>query len=185
MTILPNWVDLIVITLVILGCYNGFGRGLLAELLNLIGAISVTAFTMNYAGFAARWVHAFWSAQPILVSALVFWGIFAILMVLKRLVVRTVATAIKWERLHWIVQGLGLLLGGMRGLWWGGLVLVALASSGITYLQQSVAERSVVGPRLLVVAQTSLQRVADAFPGAAYRGEVLVPPLRQPVAAAK
>jgi len=85
---------------------------------------------------------------------------------------------IKWERLHWAIQGLGLMLGALRGLWWSGMILVVLTASGITYLQESVEQRSVLGSHFAQVARESIQRIADRFPGASLRGPVLVPPLR-------
>ena len=178
MTTLPNWVDLIVVTIFLVACYNGFGRGLVAELLILLGAMSITALTMNYSGLATRWVQSYWSAQPMLTAALVFWGLFLMLVVGVRFILRTLTSAIKWERLHWSIQGIGLLLGGLRGLWWAGFIVVALSSSGFAYLQQSVEERSVLGPGLLAAAQVSLKRVADAFPGSEFQGAVLIPPCR-------
>ena len=178
MTILPNWVDLIVVTVFLIACYNGFGRGLVVELLILLGAISVTALTINYSGLAARWVQSYWSAQPMLTAVLVFWGLFLILVVAMRFLLRTLTSAIKWERLHWSIQGIGLLLGGLRGLWWVGFILIALSSSGVPYLQQSVEERSVLGPRLLAAARVSLKQVADVFPGAEFQSAALIPPLQ-------
>ena len=179
MTMLPNWVDLLIVTLLFTMCYMGFGHGFLAELLDVLGAVSATALTINYAGVATRWVQSFWRTQSILVSALVFWGLFLSVLYVVHLVVRAVTSAVKWERLHWSIQGCGLILGGLRGLWWAGFTVVALSLSGIAYLRESVEEHSVFGPRLLAIANASLERAAGLYPGSEYHGDVLIPPLHQ------
>ena len=174
----PNWVDLIVATVLLRTSYNGFGRGLLSELLSLAGAVSATVFAVNYARVVAQaaspWI---WFDQTI-AGFVVFVGLFLILIVLVHIVIRRLTEIIKWERLHWAIQGLGLVLGALRGLWWSGVILVVLVSSGVTYLQDSVEQRSVLGPRLAQVARENLERVADRFPGASLRGPMLVPPLK-------
>ena len=160
-------------------CYMGFGRGFFAEFLNVIGAVSMTALTINYAGLVTKWVQSFWHAQPILIAALVFWGLFLSLVYAVRLIIKTVTSAIKWERLHWFIQGCGLILGGLRGLWWAGFTLVVLSASGITYFQESVEMRSIIGPRLLPIASTALEYATALYPGSQYHTEVLVPPIQQ------
>ena len=147
-------------------------------MLSLAGAVSATALAINYARAIAQaaspWI---WFDQTV-AGFVIFIGLFLILVAVVHIVIRRLTEIIKWERLHWAIQGLGLVLGALRGLWWSGVILVVLVSSGVTYLQESVETRSVLGPRLARVARENLERVADRFPGAALRGPVLVPPLK-------
>ena len=179
MTTWPNWVDLIIVILVLRGCYVGFSRGLLTELVHCIGAVCVTALSVNYAGFLAHWLTPWiaW-ANPAIATSLLFWVLFLLALFAVHRIIRALATVIKWERVHWFLQGIGVVLGGLRGLWWAGFVLLVLVSSGVGYLKDSVEERSVVGPRLGTIARETLERVADQFPGAAHRGNTLVPPIK-------
>ena len=108
-------------------------------------------------------------------------ALFLILIFAVHMIIRRVTNVIKWERLHWAIQGLGLMVGALRGLWWSGLILAVLTSSGVTYLQESVEKRSVLGPRLAQLARVQLEQVADRFPGASLRGPFLIPPMK-PVA---
>ncbi len=179
MTKWPNWVDLLIVILLLRACYNGFGRGLLAELLSLIGAVSVTAFTINYASVLTKWIRMPLLGDPILTEFLVFWGFFLILLLIVRFLMIRITSAMKWERLHWSIQGIGLILGGLRGLWWSGFIVAALTSSGFAYLQESVEENSVLGPRLLKISQESLEQTTAKFPGAKHRGETLIPPAKR------
>ncbi len=180
MTTWPNWVDLIVITTVFIGCYNGFGRGFLAEFLHLIGAVSITALTVNYwrllAVYLQPWVPLL--SEP-MGSFLFFWSVFALLWVAARVIIRRLTDVVKWERLHWSIQGIGLILGALRGLWWSGLILITLSSMGFEYLRQSVEERSVSGLRMLARSRQHMEWVTNQFPGAEHRGSnALVPPAR-------
>jgi len=177
----PNWVDLIIVTVLLRTSYNGFGRGLLTELLSLAGVISVTALTMNYAHLVTQTVSPWIWFDLTVAGFVIFLGLFLILIVGVHVVIRRLTEVIKWERLHWAIQGLGLMLGALRGLWWSGVLLIVLTGSGVPYLQESVGQRSVLGPHLVQVARENVQRIADRFPGASLRGPVLVPPLRPTV----
>lgn len=174
----PNWVDLIVLTILFTASYNGFRRGLTCELLNLVGAIVVTVLTVNYFNLVFSrlrpWVG---SASPILIGQVVFWGFFLMLRVGVRLTINFLTRFLKWEPVHWLLQGMGMVLGVVRGLWWAGFCLLVLSGSGVVYLRESVERRSVSGPRLVVVARDSLEWVTDRAPGVAYRTQTLVPPM--------
>ncbi|MDP3723352.1 MAG: CvpA family protein [Candidatus Omnitrophota bacterium] len=173
----PNWVDLLVVILFLRMCYSGQAHGLLWELLHLVGLISVTALTLNFSTPAAQWLESWLRASPILAAAVGFWGLFLGLLAVKRLLVKLITHAVKWEGAHWAIHGLGGLLGGIRGLWWSGFILIALSLSGWTYVQESVEQRSILGPGLVEVSRKSLTRVADCFPGAQARGQALIPSL--------
>jgi len=172
----PNWVDLIVVTLLITGCYNGFGRGVLAEFFNLVGAVIATCLTVNYWSLLAKWVPPLPWLGADFTTLLVFLVLFVTVRFLVRLLVRLCCDVVKWERLHWFVQGLGLFFGGVRGLWWAGFLVVVLTGTQIPYLKSSVEEKSIVGPRLAQLAQNTIEQVANMFPGAGQRRSLALVP---------
>ena len=178
MAIWPNWVDLIVVIALLRACYNGFGRGALAELLNVIGAVGATTLAINYWDRVARLVSPWVPLDPTVSSFLVFGGLFLSLIFVVHIALRRVAELVRWERLHWSIQGLGLILGGVRGLWWSGIIVIVLASSGFAYLRGSVVERSVLGPQLLRLATENVVRISHRLPGGRSRTSALVPPMR-------
>jgi uncharacterized membrane protein required for colicin V production len=151
----------------------------LTELLNLIGAISVTALCVNYVSVVAEWVRP-WLAwiQPTLLTFIVFVILFLGLLFLVHRLLRLLSEFVKWERLYWVFEMLGLLLGCLRGLWWATLILLMFVSSGVDYLRLSVEERSVIGPRLLPKSREIFERVVDCYPGSQNQGKTLVPPMR-------
>ena len=157
--------------------YNGFGRGFLAELLNLIGAVTITALTVNYAEMVSGVLRSWIPIPPPVAAVVGFWGLFLILWYAARAVRKRVTQVIKWERFNWFIQGVGLLLGGLRGLWWAGFILLVLSTSGYSFLVESVEKKSVLSPRLLNSFRISLEQTGNRLPGARLRGTVPVPPL--------
>jgi len=174
----PNWVDLIIVIVVARGCYTGFAHGLVAEILTDVGAVAVTALTVNAWSIVLDWLRN-WLIRvpPDVLAPAVFWGVFLILLMGLRIVLRRVAGLVKWERLHWTIQGIGMVLGGLRGLWWSGFLVLALTTSGFTYATASVRERSVLGRRLVQISRTGVDHVAQWFPWALERKPLLIPPV--------
>ncbi|MBI4343548.1 MAG: CvpA family protein [Candidatus Omnitrophica bacterium] len=174
----PNWVDLVLITICIRACYIGYARGVVTELLHVAVAVSLTSLTLNYwtvvSDIARRWLV----FSPPVVNLLVFWLLFVTGLVAARFLIKRAGGLLGWERMHWLLQMLGVGLGAVRGLWWGGFFLLLLANSGVAYLQASVDERSLLSPRVAGVAREIIEMVADTFPGAAHRPNPPVPPLR-------
>ena len=177
-TVWPNWVDLIIITVIWAACYNGFGRGFLAELLNLIGAVAVTALSIIYAGTVTDILRPWIPFPPPITAVVGYWGLFLLLWYAMRVVRKRAAEVIKWERFNWFIQGMGLLLGGLRGLWWAGFILLVLSTSGYTFLVESVEKKSVLAPRLLNSFRISLEQAGNRLPGPKLRGTTPMPPLR-------
>ena len=157
-------------------CYIGFERGFLAELFHLVVVVSATVLACNFHGVVSGFVATWWQWNPSVLNCLSFLLLLGVGLFVGRLLLLALTNFLKWERLHWIVQGLGLMLGGLRGLWWAGLLLLLLLATGVPYLKDSIEERAVFGPRLASVAKDSLEFVADWYPGHAKRA-VLVPAL--------
>lgn len=178
MIVWPNWVDLIIVSLFLRAVYNAFGRGLLAELLSLAGAVTVTSLAINWWQPAANVLAPYLWVEPQLATFLIFFGIVLLGLLLVHITVRKVSEVIKWERLHWGIQGLGMIVGGLRGLWWAGFLCLIFAGSGFAYLRQSVEDESILGPRALLLAEEHVDRLADLFPGAGHQAQPLVPPIR-------
>ena len=172
----PNWVDLIVIIIVFLSSYNGFVRGIITEVLYGVGAMAVTVAAINWWPVASGWLQGRLPVNPAILAPFVFWGVFIFALTLVKLALRRVAEVVKWERVHWLIQGIGMVLGGARGLWWAGLFTLALTTSGFDFLHTSVVDRSVLGPRLMYLFREAVIIVSDHAPGAEHRTRDLIPP---------
>lgn len=173
---LPNWVDLLIVILVVRGGYVGVEYGFYTALIDTIGSVSATALSLNAAPMAWKMVEPWSMVHAPLGPCLVFWLLFAGGLLLWRMVLRRMTGVAKWERAHWLLQGLALSVGAARGVWWAGVLVLALASSGLDYLRESVLERSLAGPSLAPIATDAIRWTANRYPGAAGRGEALIPP---------
>jgi uncharacterized membrane protein required for colicin V production len=125
----------------------------------------VTVATVTYWGAIVNVVQPWLGSHHVTTSWMVFWLVFLTVTLAGRWVIAQVARVIQWERVHWTMQGLGGLLGALRGLWWGGFVALALSSSGFAYLQDSVSLRSLFGPQLSALSQASLEALSQRLPG--------------------
>ena len=166
MTKWPNWVDLVILIGLIRGCYVGFARGLVAELLYLVGLVSVTALACNFYRPLSDQIAPWWLHDPDALRFACFALLFGagILLVYRGL--RILAARVLREGIHpWIIGAGGVVVGGVKSLWWLGVFLMVILSLGITYLKESVNERSLLAPRVLPIAESAIRRVADHFPG--------------------
>lgn len=175
---LPNWVDLIILIIVFRTSYNGFGRGIVTELVNLVGVIAVVVGTIWFWPTAAGWVVSKTTWHSPYISVAVFWVLFIFLMVLMRFFFKAITDVIRWEHLHWLLQGLGLVIGCLRGLWWAGFLLIVLTSSNLEALQSSVQGKSLLGPHLEAISRERIVQMLGYFPKRPLGSSALVPPLR-------
>lgn len=176
MTTWLNWIDLVVITILIRTIYSGYSRGVLIECLKLTGAVIIIVITVNHWGLLARWLQPWVWFSDTTSALVVFSALFLSCWFGVRQVRKVAARAITWVSYHWLIQGVGMCVGGLRGAWWSGFFLLILVSSGSPFLREAAGHRSVLGPRILDVFYPTLKRVADLAPGAKHRG-ILVPPL--------
>ena len=101
--------------------------------------------------------------QPFL-NWLAFWTLFLVLVFAIRWLIKRVASFLKWDSLMWLTQWTGLALGAVRGLWWTGICLLILVSSGWSYLQESIEQRSLGGPKVIELWRQGITRVTEHLP---------------------
>lgn len=170
----PNWIDLLVVTLVIRGAYTGFDRGLLLEALHLSALISSTALVINCWGVLATWLAPWWPYTPSVVGLVAFIALYLTgPILLVRIIVRRLSDLIKWGPSNAVLHLLGLALGSVRGAWHAGMILLLLVATGWSYLAHSIEERSLLGRRLVPAIQQTLTEVADRFPGHHLRTQLM------------
>ena len=151
-------------------------RGGLIEFFLLSGAVAVSALTLNFGPLAAEWVRPFVLGDP-RADAIIFAVVFLNLVLVTRILLRRLSPLLGVGQGHWLVHAGGLVLGGSRGVWWCGIILVALTSTGVSYLQTSVTERSLIGSRMAGPARKHVTQVVSYFPGSQYRRTDLIPPV--------
>jgi len=113
-------------------------------------------------------------------SFVIFLTLLLSALLVVRVALRKLTDLLQWERLHWSIQGIGLALGGLRGLWSAGLVLLLMLSLGVPSLAESIQKRSILAPRLVKVAQETFDQAANWFPGHTQRVK-LMPAIKLPL----
>lgn len=139
-------------------------RGILSELLYLTGLALATVVACNYYQWVAGWVSQWMVFDPDKLRFVIFLLLLLIVVLLARFAIRSVNQLIQWERVHWAVQGLGLIVGGVRGVWLAGVCALILISTGLPSLVESVTERSRIGPSLVQTSTQYIQQVSDWLP---------------------
>ena len=164
-TIWPNWIDLVILILVFRGCYVGFCREWWTELLHLVGVVAVSVFTCHFYVTLVEWLSPWWRFDPYWLEIAGVGALFVIAMVLVHLGIRRFSALIPHGQTRWLGHGMGMGVGGLRGAWWAGLTMLFMLSLQQPYLMRSVAERSLLGPRLVAVSRTTLRWLVDRVPG--------------------
>ena len=174
----PNWVDLVLLTLLLRTCYIGFRRGFLVELVSVIAVVSATALACNFYDVIAKFLSPWWWFSP---AALNFTSFVLLLLVgavfLASLIVRLFARFLQESQLRRTLPGVGLVLGGVRGVWWSGVLVSIVLAMEHPYLTASIRERSILSPQLVKVTQQSLRWITDRYPGHDRHHAVLIPHL--------
>ena len=152
----------------------GFGRGFVPELVSLLGVIGATVSAVVFHGLLAQWISPWWRYDPHTLDFVCFLVILLVLTVLVRFVTKKLAEAITGKHLHWTIQGVGIALGGVRGLWWSGLVISLLLALGDPYFKASVSDRSVLAPHLGPVFVDTLERVVGWLPNSPSREALIL-----------
>ena len=145
----------------------------MAELLYLSGLVVTTVLACNFYGVVASQLAPWCQLDAAVLRFICFVVLLSAGLLLVHQALRRVAPSILRERFqHWILQIVGLVLGGIRGVWWAGLVLLLMLSLGMPYLTTSIKERSMLGPALADWARQSFQAVAEWSPGR-HAGDVM------------
>ena len=165
----PNWVDLILLILMLRACYIGLVRGYVLEGVLLLGLIVTTAVACNGYAYVSAFAQPWWPFDALWLDATGFAIFWIAGIALSYWLMRHTASLIKHGRPHWILQGVGIVAGAVRGLWICGLFVLLIVSLGNTYLITSVQRRSILSPHLVERARNSLQWTADRFPGHSVR----------------
>ncbi len=175
-----NWVDLVVLALMLVSGLLGAMRGLVREVLG-VGAWVAAAFVAGPYGvfrYVAPWVRRQVS-DPGVADAVAFGSVFLIVLILLWLVVRSLSNAVRGSALGGLDRTLGLVFGLGRG---AALLVVAyiLLGIGLAIEQWPV---SILEARSLPIIHHGADLLAEQLPPN-YRPAVARPPLGRSTTAA-
>jgi len=126
-----NWVDLVVLALMLVSGLVGAARGLVREVLGIAAWVAAAVVASPYGLFpyVAPWVRRQFS-DPGIGDAVAFGGVFLVVLVVLWLVARTVSSAVRGSALGGLDRSMGLLFGLGRG---AALLVVAYILLGIGF----------------------------------------------------
>ncbi len=175
-----NWVDLVVLALMLVSGLLGAVRGLVREVLGVAAWVAAAVVASPYGLFpyVAPWVRRQFS-DPGIADAVAFGGVFLVVLVSLWLVARTVSGAIRRSALGGLDRSMGLLFGLGRG---AAFLVVAYILFGIGFaIEQWPAP--VLEARSLPIIHRGAEWLALQLPPN-YRPAVARPPLGRSTTAA-
>ena len=175
-----NWVDLMVLALMLVSGLLGVMRGLVREVLGVAAWVAAAFVAGPYGAFrsVAPWTRRYIS-DPGIADIAAFFGVFLIVLILLWLVVRTLSNAVRGSALGGLDRSLGLVFGLGRG---AALLVVAYILLGIG-LAVEQWPAPILEARSLPVIHHGAEWLADQLPPT-YRPAVARPPLGRSATAA-
>lgn len=156
-----NWVDVLVVILMIRMSYVAFRDGLSHEIFPFIGTVIIVAFSFYYYKRIGALISANLANVPIEISN--FLSYLAIVIVLGFLLrfLRVILDKIVKVEWHPVIEKFGgLAVGIAKAYLVTGIVLTALALIPLSYLQWSIKDKSITGKYVLMAGPEVYNKVA-------------------------
>ena len=174
-----NWVDFLIIAVVVRMCYIGIKTGAGIELFKLFSlwVATVTAFHV-YTTPLSDMLNEKLPALPLDAGdVFVFACLITIITIIFRIVRESFFLLIKIEARNAADKWLGLSIGLLRGLWAASIGLFIMTISTVQYLEVS-AKSSLFGHKLLAMAPTIYKASYEGFIGKLAPGKLNPEPFR-------
>lgn len=160
-----NWVDILIVTIVLRISYVAFKDGLSHEIFPLIGSVCTAVISLHYYHNLAMFIYQ--NAIKLPIRLLDFLS-FAILLVVVGLIfkfIRAISDKIIKVTWHPLVEKAGgLIVGFMRASVVASIVLIVLSLVPLSYLQWSIRDRSLTGMHFLRIVPAVYSKVSGILP---------------------
>jgi len=159
-----NWIDLLVVILLVRSSYVGFTKGFGWELFRFIGYISTVIATVYYYEYASQLIGDYFPVVYSFSNLLSFTGVYLVILFIFKFVNILIEKVIKIETVSGVERLGGLLLGFLRGTIFTSFLLISLVFTPIPYFEKSIKERSYTGQVIIKVAPFVYEKIALIFP---------------------
>lgn len=141
-----NWVDILVIIIVLRSTYVAFQDGLSHEIIPLVGAFLSLAISLKYSRDIAFIVHQNMVLIPVgIFNSAIFLGIFICVIFVFRLIKVIFDLIVKLAWHPAIEKSGGLIVGFVKSSLFASAILITLVLLPASYLRWSINERSLTG----------------------------------------
>ncbi len=167
-----NWVDVLVVIIIIRTTYVSLQDGLSHEILPLVGSVCMLVFSLHYYNKIALFFYDNGFALPMpLLNLLGFIvtavGIGLVFRFLKVIIDKIIK--VSWH--PFIERFGGLLAGIIRSCILTSLILIMLALVPLSYLQWSIRDRSLTGMYFLRIGPAIYEKLSVLLPAVSSKGE--------------
>ncbi len=148
-----NWVDILLILLLIKTVYSGARAGMSAELFRVIGTIISIVVSLHYYNEIAVVLNNYIKAPAWLLEVVVLTAIIILSSIIFRYVVILLLKILNIQFIQHVEKIGGALLGLARGFLAGGLLLIVLSLLPAEYLATSISEKSLLAPYFIASSE--------------------------------
>lgn len=160
-----NWVDLLVIILVIRISYVAFQEGLSHEIFPAVGSLAIIVLCLHYYKRIGIWISQNIFNMPLDLSNFLSFLLLAVIIgVTFKIVKALLDKIIKVEWHPFIERFGGLAIGIMRASIVASIVLTIIALMPLSYLQWSIREKSVIAMHFLKIGPTIYEKCSRILP---------------------
>jgi len=149
-----NWVDVLALTIVFRICYVGFNRGLSNEATPLLGIYAALVIALHFYAPIGNFISSFTSVNKTHANVLCFVTLTAFVNYIFILIdTYVISRVINVHVASLVDRAGGLIFGILRGILLASVVIAALELTPITYIDNSIYKRSLLGTRFLNIAK--------------------------------
>lgn len=159
-----NWVDILVVILLIRGCYVGFSKGLRWEFFRFLGYIAAVLGAIYYYESIAESLGAYLPVLYPFSNLLSFSGLYLIILFISKGICALAAKIIQTEVVSAFQRLTGFLSGLARGFILSALLLISFIFTALPYFEKSIRERSYSGQAIVRIAPVMYEWIATVIP---------------------
>ncbi len=163
-----NWIDLLVVILLIRSSYVGFTKGFGWEFFRVIAVICAAIGAIYFYENGARLISDYIPVLYPLANQISFTSLYLIILLIIKIITLFIDKIIKLEVFSALDMIGGLVLGAGRGVILLSLLLITLMWTPIPYFEKSIQERSLTGQTISAAAPFIYEKIAVMFPALKY-----------------
>ena len=159
-----NWVDILIVIIIVRISYIALHDGLSHEIFPLIGAVMTTAISMRYYHDLALFIQGMAGLSIQILGLLAFIALVIGIGLIFKLARFLVDALLKVTWHPFVERFGGLIVGFLRASVVVSILLMIMSLMPLSYLQYSVRDKSLLGPYFLNIASEISNKAAWAFP---------------------